>query len=78
MIRKLPTHFQTLDVAWEIAGRGAMLRLSGNALPPDGFLLPLPDSLKAQVSVGGRAVERSQRGFVLPPETKQAEIQFGL
>jgi hypothetical protein len=35
------------------------------------------DSLKPSVSVGGRTVESTERGFLLPADTKEAHIQFG-
>jgi len=76
-IRNLPTHFGNFDVSWKIDGHGATLRLDGEAAPPDGFLLPLPDPLKPQVHVGGQAIKRTERGFALPAGTKQAKIQFG-
>ncbi len=76
-IRNFPTHFGNLDAVWEVTGHGAMLRLDGQPSPPGGFLLVLPDSLKAHVSIPGRSVERMERGFVLPAGTRQARIQFG-
>lgn len=76
-IRNLPTHFGRLDVSWQVAAHGATLHLDGDAAPPEGFLLPLPDSLKPQVSVDGQAGKMTPRGFVLPAGTKQAEIHFG-
>lgn len=76
-IRNLPTHFGKLDISWKTAGNSVALRLDGEAAPLEGFLLPLPDALKPQVSVDGRAIKKTERGFVLPAGTKQAEIQFG-
>jgi hypothetical protein len=76
-IRNLPTQFGKLDVSWKTAGRAATLRLDGDAVPPQGFLLPLPDALKPRVFVGKRAINVAERGFVLPAGTKQAEIRFG-
>ena len=76
-IRNLPTQFGKLDVSWETAGRTATLHLDGDAAPPEGFLLPLPDALKPKVSVGERVIEVTERGFVLPAGTKRVEIQFG-
>ena len=76
-IKNLPTHFGRLDVSWNTTAGGAALRLDGGATPPDGFLLPLPDSLKPQVSVGGQEIKLTPRGFVLPAGTTQAEIHFG-
>ncbi len=78
MIRNLPTHFGTLGASWTVSGPRATLRLDGDAAPPAGFLLPLPETLKPQVSVDGQAIKRAERGFVLPAGTRQTEIQFGL
>jgi hypothetical protein len=74
-IRNLPTQFGTLDVSWDVAGDSASLRLDG-AAPPQGFVLPLPASLSPRISVGGKPIERTRSGFVLPAETKQAHIRF--
>ncbi len=75
-IRNLPTHFGRLDASWKATGRSATLHLDGEAAPAEGFLLPLPEALKPQVSVGGQAIKRTERGFVLPAGTKQVEIQL--
>ena len=75
-IRNLPTHFGMLDAAWKVAHGGATLRLGGDADPPDGFVLSLPESLKSSVSAGVM-IERTKRGYLLPAETKQVSIQFG-
>ena len=75
-IRNLPTHFGRLDVTWRVADGGATLRLGGDADPPDGLILSLPESLKPSVS-DGVMIERTERGYLLPVETKQVSIQFG-
>ncbi len=76
-IRNMPTHFGALNVSWETSGQSATLHLDGKATPPEGFVLSLPESLHPAVSVGGKAVEDTQRGYVLPTKTKQAHIHFG-
>jgi hypothetical protein len=76
-IKNLPTHFGDLGVSWETVDNGAMLRLEGKAQPPKGFVLSLPESLKPDVSVGGKTVESMERGYILPADTKEAHIQFG-
>jgi hypothetical protein len=76
-IRHLPTHFGALDVSWDVADDGAMLRLNGAAAPPHGFVLALPASLRPRVSIDGKPIERAPRGFILPEETRQAHIRFG-
>ncbi len=76
-IKDLPTHFGSLSVSWEFATDGGTLRLAGRAAPPKGFVLSLPESLKPGVSVGGRMVRSTERGFILPADTKEARIRFG-
>ncbi len=75
-IAGLPTHFGSLTASWDTLGNTATLRLSG-AAPPGGFVLSLPASLKTTVSVEEKEIERSERGFILPAETRQARIEFG-
>jgi hypothetical protein len=75
-IRNLPTQFGDLGVSWERTDDGATLRLDGDAAPPEGFVLSVPESLKPGVSIAGRAIENTKRGFVLPADTKQALIQL--
>jgi hypothetical protein len=76
-IRHLPTHFGDFDVSWDVTSDGGTLRLEGKAAPPQGFILSLPDLLKPDVSVGGKKVESTERGFILPADTKEAHIRFG-
>jgi hypothetical protein len=75
-IRNLPTHFGDFGVSWEMTDEGATLRLEGDAAPPEGFALSVPDSLRPSVSVAGSAIENTKRGFVLPADTKQAHVQL--
>jgi hypothetical protein len=75
-IRRLPTHFGSLGVSWETTSDGGTLRFEGKAAPPKGFVLSLPESLKPRVSVGGKTVESTERGFLLPADTKEAHIRF--
>ena len=76
-IRNLPTHFGVLDAAWESTDNGVTLRLDGKAAPPSGFVVSLPALRKARISVGGKIIESTKRGFLLPADTKQAHVQFG-
>ncbi len=75
-IRNLPTHFGNLEVSWQRTADGAILRLDGDAAPPEGFVLSVPESLKPSVSVAGKTIESTRRGLVLPADTKQAHIQL--
>jgi len=44
---------------------------------PGGFLLPLPEPLKAKVTIGGSEVFRSQDGdWLIPAGTKQVQIEL--
>jgi len=74
-IRNLPTHFGPLDLTWETGGDGAILRLGARAQPAGGFVLSLPASLKARMDIDGRAIDRTERGFVLPSGTSRATIR---
>lgn len=77
-IENLPTHFGTLDLDWKRSETGAVLRLGGDAAPPQGFILRLPAFLDAQVRIDGKpAPSASAGGIPLPPGTKEASIRFG-
>jgi hypothetical protein len=76
-VEDLPTHFGRCWLAYKPAGSRAALTLSGEASPPGGFLLALPETLKAVVSVDGRTVPRSQDGdYLLPRGTRRARIEL--
>jgi hypothetical protein len=75
-LQNLPTHFGHLEVSWQRTADGAILRLDGDAAPPEGFVLSVPESLRPSVSVAGRTIESTRRGLVLPADTKQAHIQL--
>jgi hypothetical protein len=78
VINRMPTYFGELNVLWKPKQAGATLRLGGNAKPPKGFLLRLPESLEARVTVSGQTVSAPAVGeFLLPPQTRQAHVSFG-
>jgi hypothetical protein len=57
---------------------GAVLKLTGEAAPAEGFILRLPATLNATVKAGGKAIKPQAGGdFPLPPGTKRAEIALG-
>ncbi len=55
-----------------------MLELDrGNRIPIRRFVLRLPLSLNARVSVAGRTISAPATGeFILPPGTRRAEVDF--
>jgi len=77
-VERMPTHFGPCSFAYTRVEGGAVLTLSGEAAPADGFFLRLPPTLGAIVKVGGRAIlPQAGSGFLLPAGTKRAEIAFG-
>ncbi len=76
-IENLPTHFGKCSLAYRPSGNGATLTLSGQASPPAGFLLALPGSLEAKVTVDGKEVLRSENGgCLLPSKTRRVQIEL--
>ena len=77
-IEDMPVHFGTLDLAWKPRPGGATLELTVSeaaAMYPS--VLRLPPSLNARVTVAGRTIRLEAPGeFVLPPRTRQAEVDF--
>jgi hypothetical protein len=77
VIENLPTHFGKCSLVYQPAGKLALLTLSSEASPPGGFLLSLPSSFQAKVTIGGSQVSRSQDGeWLIPAGTKQAQIEL--
>ncbi|MHC4325586.1 MAG: hypothetical protein ACYSUX_15070 [Planctomycetota bacterium] len=76
-IEGLPTYFGKLNLLWKPGQGGATLSLNGAAKPPNGFLLRLPESLQAKVTVNSRTIPAGRDGgFLLQPQTRRAEITF--
>ena len=75
-IENLPTHFGALSLSWGLTERGAMLRLGGDALPPGGFVLSLPESLGTSVRVSDEPARLVNQGFILPYGTKEVLVEF--
>ena len=76
-IEGLPTYFGKLNLLWKPMQDGATLSLGGTAKPLKGFLLRLPESLKAKVTVNGRTIPAGKAGeFLLQPQTRQVHINF--
>jgi len=76
-VQNMPTYFGTCSFEWNPSDGGATLTLTGTAAPAQGFVLHLPRSLKAAVTVKGKPVKPSRGGdVVLPVGTTQAQIRF--
>jgi hypothetical protein len=77
MVEGLPKYFGKLNILWKPEQGGATLSLSCEAEPPGGYLLRLPESLKAKIAVNGQTVSAVTAGeFLLPPQTKQVNINL--
>jgi hypothetical protein len=76
-IENLPTYFGKLNLLWKPMSNGATLKLTGDANPPDGFVLRVPESLKPQVSVNNKTVPAMGPGeYILPRRIKQVRVSF--
>ena len=76
-VRGMETHFGSCALGWIPQEGGAKLRLFGTAKPPNGFLLRLPPSLNASVTLDGERIAVTPNGdFRLPKDTKEAYIKF--
>jgi len=73
----LPTHFGKCSFEYAPAAAGAVLLLTGNAEPPDGFVLRLPTMLRTKVTGDGKIIGRSANGDVLlPSKTRRIALTF--
>jgi len=76
-IEGLPTYFGKLNLLWKPTQGGATLSLGGTAKPPKGFLLRLPKSLGAKVTVNSQMISTLVDGeFILPPETVEVRVTY--
>jgi hypothetical protein len=76
-IENLPTHFGKLTMRWTPGQNGAVLTIGSDAKPPKGFVLSLPKSLNATVSIAGKPLERGPRGeSLVPVGTQELRICF--
>ena len=77
-IEGMPTYFGPCSYEYMRVEGGAVLKLTGEAAPAEGFILRLPATLNATVKAGGKAIKPQAGGdFPLPPGTKRAEIALG-
>lgn len=77
-VRHLPTHFGACSLEYRPTPDGAVLTLSRDAAPPDGFVLRLPPDLMATVTADDAPVAPQPGGDVLlPPGTCRVKLRFG-
>jgi hypothetical protein len=74
-VRNLPTHFGLCSFDYRLNAGGAILDLQAAA--PGGCWLALPAAPPRRVLLdGGQPAQRLERGFLLPPGTRRARIEF--
>ena len=74
-VENRPTHFGRCT--FEYDRKDASLSIAGEANPPGGFVLRLPDSVKHLTTPDGRRIERLGGGdFVLPAECREVRFAF--
>jgi hypothetical protein len=76
-VTRMPTHFGWCSVEYKFADGIGTITFTGDASPPEGFVLAIPASLPATVTVDGEQVPRGSDGRCnLPPKTKKAQVRF--
>lgn len=76
-VKNLSTYFGTLDLRWRITASGAVLELGDQIRPPGGFILRLPITLRAQLTIEGKPINTDSLGnYRLPKETTKVHITF--
>jgi len=76
-IRGLETYYGKCNFSWTPQENGAMLELSGAALPPNGFVLRLPPLLKPTVILNRERLAVAPDGdCYLPAHAKRIYIEF--
>ena len=76
-VRTMPTHFGPCTFRYEAEGTQAVLTLSGDAAPPGGFVLHLPEGLAARVRIEGKNVTSPNgRDYFLPADTQRVRIDL--
>jgi len=78
-VEQMPTHFGPCSLSYEPSARGAVLKLTGKASPPGGYVLRLPAGLAAKVAIEGKVISPSANGdLLLPAGTKEVRLTFGV
>jgi hypothetical protein len=73
----MPTHFGLCTLEYKFDEGIGTMTFTGDASPPQGFVLAIPTSLPATVTVDGEPVPRGSDGrCTLPPKTKKAQLRF--
>ena len=73
----LPTWFGPCSLACAPKEDGAVLKLTGKASPPGGFVLRLPRTMDVRAIVEGKPIAPAANGGVLlPPGTRTVEIEW--
>jgi len=73
----VPTHFGPLSLRWQPGGDGAVLQLTGEASPPGGFVLRLPESHSANVIADGKPLKALTGGdHLLPGDVTNVRVTF--
>jgi len=76
-VERLATHFGVCSLTYAPTRTTATLKLSGEAAPPGGFVLRLPQSLKARATADGKPLTRAENGDLpFPVATRQVRIEF--
>jgi hypothetical protein len=76
-VKGLYTYFGICSFVYSGGAGVGTLRLTGNASPPDGFVLRWPKNQSVLLQNDGKGIERQADGdFLLPKDTRQAVITF--
>ncbi len=76
-IKHLPTYFGPLDMQWTATGQTAVLELGNRVRPPGGFVLRLPSSVRASVTIDGKPATRDVASdWLLPRGTETVEVEL--
>ncbi len=76
-IENMPTAFGSLGLRYRSQGSQATLKLTGQAAPPQGFVLRLPREIKAGVRVGNEVLRRRANGdFLVPAQAAEVRLKF--
>ncbi|MBN2473928.1 MAG: hypothetical protein JXB62_04940 [Pirellulales bacterium] len=76
-VADLPTYFGKCSLVYRPTDRGATLTLSGDAVPPGGYVLSLPKALRVRATTDGGEMPRlDSGGYRLPPRAKRVQLEW--
>jgi len=76
-VANMPTHFGACSFAYKRTATGAVLELTGDAAPPEGFVLCLPPKLGAKASVAGKPLKVADDGrCTISAKAKRVVLSF--